>query len=160
MKNDDKILLSLDMAGTTGYCIRWDDGSIKCGILTLTRGMKNSKARSPLPMARLWRRLGTFLDQVRPDAIVFEETFGRGAAKFRLDSLQFALILQCVLRQIPYMQVSPSLWKKAVLGKGSIKKEEYWQAAIDKWPDLIIHRDDVAAALWLMEFYLTCSSES
>lgn len=144
------MILSLDLAGKTGYCIKYDTGEIKTGLWILTRGDLGGR-RSPIPSIRIWNRLARLSETHKIEKIIFEETFGRGDAKYRLDSLQHAVVLWASLVGVPFVRLSPSAWKKKCLGNGSIKKEIYWEKACDKWPHLPIHSDDIAAALWMMD---------
>lgn len=144
------MLLTLDLGGSTGYGILYPRGDIKLGSLRLTRGNIGGN-RSPLPMVRLWRRLHRIFDYLPITRIVFEETFARGHAKHRLDQLQAVVMLFCVLNGIKFVRVSPTGWKKAVLGR-NCSKAEYHAAALQQFPELRILNDDMAAALWLIEY--------
>ena len=145
------ITLTLDLAGKTGYAIQHEDGQIKAGVCNLTRGNLGG-ARSPIPMLRLWERLNRFSACYQIQRVIFEETFGRGAAKYRLDSLQHIVILWCCQNGYPWQRVSPPRWKKVTLGRPTISKQDYHQAAIRNFPDQRVFCDDIAAALWLLEY--------
>lgn len=145
------ITLALDLAGTTGYGIEYDTGEVKAGLWILTRGNLGGR-RSPIPMLRLWHRLNRLGSTHQIDRVVYEETFGRGDAKNRLDSLQHCTTLWCLLNQIPFIRASPSEWKKAVLGTGRANRQEYYAAAIQRFPSVDVWKDDIAAALWLLTY--------
>ena len=148
-----RIILSLDLAASTGYCFLDEEtGIVKTGAINLARGKLGGR-RSPIPMYRLWKRLTKLSKRMKIDVVIFEETFGRGDAKYRLDSLQLVVTLWAVLNRIRWLRVSPPQWKKATTGKGTTTKEEYWKQAIDRWPNINIHKDDIAAALWIMEYW-------
>jgi len=103
-------------------------------------------------MLRVWHRLNKLGESHEIGKIIYENTFGRGAARFRLDSLQYTVLLYCQLNQIPWMRVSPSAWKKKVIGKGTVGKLEYFEFAKKRWPEQRIWYDDQAAALCLLEY--------
>ena len=145
------ITLALDLAGRTGWAIRYDTGEIRTGIWNLSRGDLGG-TRSVVPMRRLWKRLNVLAGTHTIEKLVYEETFGRGAAKFRLDSLQYTALLYAVLAEIPWMRVSPSAWKKSVVGNGKASRVEYLAYAQQRWPEQRIWLDDQAAAICLLEY--------
>ena len=145
------ITLALDLAGKTGYAIRYEDGSAKAGTWNLVRGELGG-ARSPVPMVRLWKRLVRLSQDHEIDWIIYEETFGRGAAKFRLDSLQYTALLFAMLNGIGWSRVSPTAWKKAVVGDARAKRDEYHHFARSRWPELNLFTDDQAAAMCLLAY--------
>jgi len=143
--------LALDLAGCTGYAIRYEDESLKTGLWILNRGRLTGK-RNPIPMVRLWKRLRKLSEAHDIFKITFEETFARGNAKYRLDSLQHAVILWCVLNDVIWQRVSPPEWKKSMLGDGIANREKYSQMAIERWPDIPMWKDDQCAAMWLLAY--------
>lgn len=145
------ITLALDLAGSTGYAIDYGDELVKVGLWSLTRGLDGSP-RNPLPMYRLWKRLNKLSETHDIGKIVFEEAFAKGAARYRLDSLQHATILWAMLNDILWMRVSPTAWKKRMLGNGQASKQQYYEAAVVRWPELRIWSDDQAAALWILAY--------
>ena len=145
-------VLALDLAGHTGYSIQYGTTTIKVGTLNLVRGNSIVGKRNPLPMTRLYSRLTKLSEVFKIDLVVFEETFAMGAAKYRLDSLQFVTTLWAILNNIEWMRVSPGKWKKAMLGSGKASKLEYLNAAIKEFPDIEFRNDDMAAARWLLEY--------
>jgi len=145
------ITLALDLAGRTGWAIRYDTGELRSGIWTLVRGDIGGSL-SPVPMKRLWRRLGRLGADHQIGKIALEYTYGRGAAKFRLDSLQYTAILYAQLLNIPWMRVGPSAWKKAVVGNATASRDEYLEFARNRWPDQSIRYDDQAAALCVLAY--------
>lgn len=148
-------MMGLDLAGRSGYALRFADGSTKIGTLKLDRGTDASGKRNPLPMVRLSRRLDKLSDHYDIRCVVYEETFARGAAKFRLDSMQNAVVLWAIRNRINWARISPTQWKKAMLGRGQVPKEEYLKSAIMHFPEHTFHYDDEAAARWLLEYGLT-----
>lgn len=145
------IEVGLDLAGTTGYAIRdLDTDEIYTGIWTLTRGDIGGR-RSPIPAVRLLRRLERLSSDYEIRRVAYEETFGRGNAKFRLDSLQVTTMVWAVRSRINWQRYSPSAIKMRATGKGNAGKELVWQAACDKWPKLYIPNDNVADALWVLD---------
>lgn len=145
------ITLALDLAGRTGWAIQFEDGSVRCGIWTLTRGNLGG-ARSTIPMLRLWKRLQKLAESYEIGKIVLEEAFAQGAARFRLDSLQYTAILFACLGGLNWMRVSPGAWKRRVVGSGKARRNEYLSFAKRKWPELRFWTDDQAAAMCLLEF--------
>lgn len=146
-------LLALDLAGRTGYAMKFRSGKIKVGVVNLTRGQLTGK-RNPLPMVRLWNRLNWLSDHYRIRRVVFEETFAQGSAKYRLDSLQHATILWAVNQGIQWRRVSPTEWKKAMLGEGQVSRHDYSRVAIERFPEIRFWTDDQCAAMWLLMYGL------
>lgn len=144
------ITLALDLATSTGVAIRYDEDTVWSGIWYLGRG--KVEKRSPLPMLRVWRRLEKLSETHVISRVIFEETFGRGAAKHRLDSLQFAVMLWCSLRKVNFIRVSPPAWKRAMLGNAKTPKDVYFLKAVEKFTEQRVRNDDIAAALWLLEY--------
>lgn len=145
------IRLGLDLAGHSGYAIRYEDGSYKTAVWNLVRGNLGGR-RSPVPMLRLWRRLNYLSENYEIEKVTLEEAFGRGDAKYRLDSLQHIAILWAVLNGITWQRVSPGAWKKVFIGKGTASKLEYSTAAIEYWPNIRMWSDDQCAAMWLLAY--------
>lgn len=148
-------MIGLDLAGRSGYAIQFGDDRIKVGTMRLDRGSDCKGKRNPLPMIRLYRRLQLLSKYYEIGCVVFEETFGRGAAKFRLDSMQNAVILWAINEGVNWARISPPQWKLAMTGKGTATKQEYTEAAILKFPEHTFHYDDEAAARWLLEYGIT-----
>lgn len=144
-------VISLDLAGRTGLAIRYDDGSVKTCIWTLTRGNLGGR-RSPRPMARLWARLVKLSQTHDIQAVIFEEAFARGDAKYRLDSLQHAAILWCCLNGVTWRRMSPAEWKRATCGKGNASRAEYAMVAQQKYGSIRMWTDDQAAAVLMLEY--------
>lgn len=143
-------LLALDLAGTTGYSVLVGN-TIKTGTVSLVRGKLTGK-RNPLPMVRLYKRLVLLTQYYRVERVVFEETFARGNAKYRLDSLQHAVILWAVNNGIPWQRVPPTQWKKAVLGRGHVSKAEYSRRALKRFKGERLWNSDQCAARLLLQF--------
>lgn len=145
--------LGLDLAGTTGYAIHYDTGQWKSGLWTLTRGELGGN-RSPIPAMRLFKRLNrlSFAHDVR--LVVFEETFARGNAKFRLDSLQTVTLLWAMLNRMRWMRVAPSVIKRHATGIHSASKQQVWLEATHRWKDLEIWSYDQSDALWALDYAL------
>lgn len=143
--------LALDLAKRTGYAIRFEDGSIKCGEWHLGRGGKHG-ARNPIYMARLWRRLFRLAERIKIDVVIYEETFAIGEARFQLDSLQYATLLAAVLLKVRWVRVNPTKWKKAVVGNGRAKRDEYYAFAARNWPQVVMWTDNHAAAVCLLAY--------
>lgn len=142
---------AFDLGGRTGWAIRYDTGDVRCGTWTLTRGNLGGR-RSILPAARLWRRLWRLSLDHQVAGVVFEETFTRGEAQWRLAGLQQLVMLWAYQLGAPWQRVSPTAWKKACLGRGHVDRRAYFQAAREVWPELRITTDDAAAALWLLDY--------
>lgn len=142
--------LAFDLGGKTGVCV-YDTDTDRYHVhqLNLTRG--NIGSRSYLPAYRLRKRIWCISDW-RVRNVIFEETFARGAAKLRLDSLQTVVALWCIQHGLTWRRTSPGEWKRAVLGNGSMCANHYWHKARQRWPDMQFHSSDTAAARWLMEF--------
>lgn len=148
-------MLGLDLAGRTGYAALFGHGLLKIGTLQVTRGADaKSGKRNPFPAARLWRRLNLLSDHFNVKCVVFEETFARGNAKYRLDSMQFAVTLWAITNGINWARITPGGWKKRMIGKGNLTRGEYLAAAREKWPEVNFRFDDEAAARWLLEYGL------
>ena len=146
------ITLSLDLAGQTGWAIRYETGVIRTGIWTLTRGNLGG-SRSTVPMLRLWKRLNKLAETHEISKIVMEQIFARGGpATFRLDSLQYTALLFAVLNKITWTRVQNLEWKSRVIGNSKASKTEYLAFARRKWPEQRIWTEDQAAALCLLEF--------
>ena len=150
------VILALDLAGQTGFAIAYDTGHIEVGTWDLSSG-EIGGVRSPIPMLRLWEKLNEFAAENEVGTLVIEETFARGAAKFRLDSLQCTAILFAMLNNIPFSRLSPGQWKKAVVGKGNATKEDYLAFARERWPQLNLKNDDEAAARCLLQYALNAA---
>lgn len=146
-------LLALDLAGRSGYAMRFRSGRIKVGIVNLVRNLPPGK-RSPLPMVRLYERLCWMSEHYRIRGVIFEETFARGSAKYRLDSLQHATIMWCVMNKIHWRRTPPTQWKKAMLGNSMISKHDYSREAIKAFPQIRFWTDDQCAAMWLLTYGL------
>lgn len=146
------IILALDLAGKTGYAIRYDTGEVKVGTWNVVRGKFKDK-RSPVPMYRIWKRLNKLAETHEIGAVVFEETFGRGPAKFRLDSLQAAALLFCEINHIPWCRVHPHTWKKHLTGNGRATREQYLPHIAKRYFHYFIRTDDEAAAVGLLIYY-------
>lgn len=146
--------LALDLAGTTGVAMRFRDEKIWCGQWKLTRGNLGGR-RSPIPAVRLYKRLRSLGKLVKIDRVIYEETFARGEAKFRLDSLQVTVCIWAVLNGISWMRLSPSTIKKSATGNGRASKEDMIAAARKLWPDLDVRTSDIADALHILN-YVKC----
>jgi Holliday junction resolvasome RuvABC endonuclease subunit len=86
--------------------------------------------------------------------VVFEETFARGNAKFRLDSLQTITMLWAVLNRLRWMRVAPSVIKLRATGIHNASKQQVWLEAAHRWKDLEIWSYDQADALWALDYAL------
>lgn len=138
-------MLALDLAGRSGFSILFKNSTIKTGISTLTRGNLTGK-RNPLPMVRLYRRLSLISKYYSVQKVIFEETFARGSAKYRLDSLQHAVVLWAIQNHINWQRVSPTAWKKATMGNARATKEQYSEYAINNFRGERFWTDDMCAA--------------
>lgn len=154
------VSVALDLAGSTGVAVRFASGDVKLVRWCLTRNKKHLEGkRNPIPSLRLWRRLNRLAADYDIGHITFEETFARGAARYRLDSLQHTVVLWCLTRQVRWTRISPSGWKKAMLGSGFVKSDDYWRQAVVRWPDLKFHCSDLAAARWILEYAATLANQ-
>ena len=142
--------LAFDLGGKTGVCV-YDADTDRYHVhqLNLTRG--NIGPRSYLPAYRLRKRIWCISDW-RVRNVIFEETFARGAAKLRLDSLQTVVALWCIQHGLKWRRTTPGEWKKATLGSGAVSALIYWREAVKRWPDMRFPSSDTAAARWLMEY--------
>lgn len=146
------ISVAFDLAGHTGVAVQWADGTRTVYEWNLVRGDFGKTKRNPIPMLRLWQRLNVLSDSFMIKSVIFEETFARGAAKYRLDSLQHCVVLWCVASKIRWRRATPTEWKKAMLGDGKAPRAVYLAKAKQKWPSVQFSTDDQAAAMWLLEY--------
>ncbi len=130
--------LAFDLGGRTGVCV-YDIDTDRYHVhqLDLTRGTIGP--RSYLPAYRLRRRLWCLSDWYwRIRNVIFEESFARGTAKLRLDSLQTVVALWCIEHGLT--------WRRSMCAT------HYWHKARKRWPDIRFASSDTAAARWLMEY--------
>jgi len=146
------INLGLDLAAKTGYAIRYDIGEWKAGVWYLDRGNLGG-ARSPIPAVRLLKRLEKLSETYEIKSVAFEETFARGNAKFRLDSLQTIVMIWAIQRGIPWMRLSVGTVKKHATGFGRATKREMLRMAWCNrdWKNVEIWSADQADALWVLD---------
>lgn len=147
------IRLALDLSTTrTGWAIEeMESGRIRTGVVCLRRGGRQG-SRSPLYAVRLKRRLEAIRRCYVVEQLVLEEAFGRGNAKWLLDSLQIMAMAWATEHDITWQRVNPGEWKLACTGNGNARRDEYHRAAVVRWPGMRIPYDDNAAALFLLEY--------
>lgn len=120
--------LALDLAAVTGVAIRYDTEQIACTTWNLSRGNLGGR-RSPLPAVRLLERLERLSANHEIRRVAYEETFARGDAKFRLDSLQTVTCVWAIRNGISWMRFSPTNIKKEATGSGKACKLDMIAAA-------------------------------
>jgi Holliday junction resolvasome RuvABC endonuclease subunit len=147
--------LALDLGGSCGWATD-AGGDIRVGVWDCTPS--DESRRSPEPFWRLWDRLENFAVIPGCDAIVFEETFAKGAARFRLDGMEAVTMLWCHQHRKRWQRVTPGTWKKEMCGSGKTNKDEYHRLAIVQTKGLYLPTNDHAAALWLL-LYGTCGGQ-
>jgi Holliday junction resolvasome RuvABC endonuclease subunit len=125
--------LALDLGGTTGFAYILG-GKLVCGSIVLATDGEG--ARSYMPAYHLRRWLSNMDLEFGFDAIAFEETFARGAAKLRLDSMQTICALHCIERGLPWARISASGLKKYATGNGRCGKEQMIEAAKQFFPEI------------------------
>jgi Holliday junction resolvasome RuvABC endonuclease subunit len=125
--------LALDLGGTTGFAYL-RKGKMYYGSIALTT--IGEGARSYMPACHLSRWLSNMFELFKFDAIAFEETFARGAAKLRLDSMQTICALHCIERGLPWARISASGLKKYATGSGKCGKDQMIEAAKQFFPEI------------------------
>lgn len=139
-------ILALDQATKTGFA--YYDGKIMCGLWDLSAVKEQGKR-----LRRLLRRMDTMKKTYGVDLVVFE-SFGQmfGHAKIVLPALRGAIELWCYDNEVPTKIVTPKAVKKHATGNGNSKKDKMFVAAKQKWPNLSIIDDNVADALWILDY--------
>jgi crossover junction endodeoxyribonuclease RuvC len=142
-----KKILSLDMAGTTGWAYRYQNGAIGSGVTqflsTLNPGTR---------WLRFYSWLATFL-QIKPDLIVYEEPIVVFKHKQGLGlGYGFEAILRffCVQHEIHCEGVNISTLKKWSTGDGRADKFKMVRFARQFKPD--VSDDNEADAILLLEY--------
>jgi Holliday junction resolvasome RuvABC endonuclease subunit len=134
------IILGIDL-GTRGAWSALDRAGLRqgSGRWDLTP-QKATKSRPPEHRAVRWQgarsKFTTILQLWRPEAIAFERPVGRsdggGRATFIVHGAMLAM-LELVAFELdpglPFIPLSPSEWKLAMVGHGSAKKPAYIAAA-------------------------------
>ena len=120
-------ILALDLATSTGWAARTEDGGLESGTVNFkpkrgeSDGMRYVRFRS-------W--LNTILDVVKPSLVVYEAPHHRGgAATMVLVGLETRVHEVCATRNIEYTNVKTSTLKKHATGKGNASKAEMMASA-------------------------------
>lgn len=137
-----KNVLALDLGGQTGWACLDATGQPLYGVLDLTT--KGEGARSYLPALKLkqWLERQEGLDPACVprwqdfNHIAFEETFARGTAKLRLDSLQTVTAVYCLEHGLDWSRVAATSLKKYATGHGHCGKEQMVEAVKFFFPSL------------------------
>lgn len=150
-------ILALDQATKTGWAHSSDEG-IRVGLWDFNVGKKVSSIHGTHGprLRRLYTRLDLMKKSRGIDLIVAENVSGRmfGHAKIVLPAMRGLLELWCFDNRVPIRYLSPTAIKKHAVGKGNAKKERMVSAAKSRWPNLRIIDDNVADALWILDFVL------
>ena len=115
-----------------GYC--YDGKTLKYGTVNMTTDGEGS--RSYLPAVKLKKWLENWHTIFGFRGIAFEETFARGAAKLRLDSMQTVCAIYCIERNMPWWRISASSLKKFATGNGRCGKEQMVEASMQFFPEI------------------------
>lgn len=125
-------VLALDLGGTTGYAYRVDgEDQVFYNSTIIDEGI--SEQRSYLPAFRLGKFLQLLHNNDPIQEIIYEETFARGLAKFRLDSMSTAVAIFCIANNVTWTRLSVSQMKKMVTGNGQAGKEQILKVVRDNY---------------------------
>jgi Holliday junction resolvasome RuvABC endonuclease subunit len=129
--------LALDLGGSTGYAYLPQRSSTTPEFGTWCLDEDAGGSRSYIPAQRLRDQLEVFSrEEYGFTAIAFEETFARGEAKLRLDSMQTVVGLYCLDHHYSWMRITASSLKKFATGNGRSGKEQMVDAARVFFPTL------------------------
>lgn len=126
--------LALDLGGTFGYAIH-DGEYLYYGSDVLT-DKNDGTGRSYLPAYRLKQWLEYAIHRYGFDHVAYEDTFARGLAKFRLDSMAAAVGLFAIEHGLTWSRVSVPTLKKYSTGNGHCGKIQMVEAAQSFFPCL------------------------
>jgi Holliday junction resolvasome RuvABC endonuclease subunit len=149
------IILGIDL-GTRGAWSALDRAGLRqgSGRWDLTP-QKATKSRPPEHRAVRWQgarsKFTTILQHWRPEAIAFERPVGRsdggGRATFIVHGAMLAMLELAAFELdpgLPFIPLSPSEWKLAMVGHGSAKKPAYIAAANARYGLHFAHDTDKA----------------
>lgn len=148
--------LALDLAGVTGYAWKDSDGLISYGVRDFTAQVEGARSFMPAYELKRWLLTPQFS---RLQSVIYEDTFARGAAKFRLDSLQTIVAVHCLQRGIDWCRISPSAIKKYATGSGKSGKDQMVTAAKEFLSIDVELGYDEADALCLLKYLLELTSQ-
>jgi Holliday junction resolvasome RuvABC endonuclease subunit len=116
-------ILALDVATKTGYAYRGEDGSVVCGAVDLADGLPKRGCHNPRKMLALWDWLDGKLGDVRPDAVVVETPFSRGAGTRLLYGLVGIAEAAAAKHSCVIATAGNTQWRKSMVGKGHADKQ-------------------------------------
>lgn len=143
-------ILALDAATKTGWAYN-RKANTTAGLWELKSKDKSNGER----LRKLVRRLDLLHKMQGVDLLVLEE-FNTAAvghhAKLVLGGIRGVIDLWVYDNKIPLKLVKPTEVKKHALRRGRAGKELMLMSARKKWPHLQIVDDNVADALWILDF--------
>ena len=154
-------ILALDLALKTGWAVRDRHGTWTSGVQQLADNNRWESHGMRLLRFRRWvfELVGMLEYEKDPRLIVaFERPLQRGGSSGAKGStplplmLAGALVTICEGLELDYASVPVSTLKKHATGKGNAKKDAMVAAARERWTDHAIEDDNVADALWVLDW--------
>jgi len=144
-------ILAIDPGTRCGWCVRHDAQRVDSGTWELAPRRFEGAGMRYLRFRVQFREL---LDQVKPDAVAFEQVrrhLGVDAAHI-YGGIVAVLMEECEARKIPYQGVHVQDVKKLATGKGNAKKDAMLAAANERWALALEAKDENEAdARWIAE---------
>lgn len=135
-------ILALDLGRQTGYCMLNCNGQMQWGSLRLQHETKTLRC-----CVDLKRRLESWVNI--PEIVCWERTYAQGWAGRILCGLETIVEVFCMERQIKHYVVTPTQWKKQLLGRAHASQTEYLQWVNQSYS---VVNADAAAALCIAAY--------
>lgn len=145
----EKNILAFDAGGKTGWA-SFKNERLESGVATFALKRGESKGMIYILFNAFLHKI---LDLIKPDLVIFEQTFSIGrAAQETMIGMNTRIQEACEKRGIDCTFVYPNQLKKYATGSGKANKEDMVKKANDKWPYLNIQDHNQADALFLLQW--------
>lgn len=151
---DNHTILAIDTAATTGWAVRFPDGTFSSGIWKLETSADRRFTSPGMRFVRFRACLIDAIASIKPTIVAYESLqFATSIITAQLYG-GFISQLQVVLdthtpEPIPYVGIPVGTIKKFATGSGAANKELMIVAAKMRWPGFEPQTDDEADARWI-----------
>ena len=148
-------LVAIDPGTKMGWAIREERDGVMLPDMGGVRDLSFNRNREG-PGMRILRARKFLQETISADTtlVVYEEVrrhMGTDAAHI-YGALEGEIQAHCEANEIAYMAVPVGTVKKHATGRGNAGKDEMIKSAEGKWSDLVIFDDNMAYAMWIMEY--------
>lgn len=142
-------ILAIDLGGTTGWCMRYNDTSMDAGSWDLTPARIEGPGMRYIRFRALLKQM---IAEGKPDLLAFEEVRRHNgtAAAQAYGGYRAVLLEECEAAKLQYTSVPVAAVKKLATGKGNAGKDQMVSAANAKWNTRCVD-DNEADARWIAQ---------